>query len=103
MTGIIDSHAFMLALQGDAEHAGAVPVFFSPAVGAHARDRGIEIDVGGADPMTLRCRLMVNSAGLHAPLLARKITGMPADRVPDRILRERQLFHVGRAVRRSRG
>ena len=28
-TGIIDSHAFMLALQGDAENAGALPVFFS--------------------------------------------------------------------------
>ena len=26
--------------------------------------RGIEIDVGGADPMTLRCRLLINSAGL---------------------------------------
>jgi L-2-hydroxyglutarate oxidase LhgO len=82
MTGIIDSHAFMLALQGDAEHAGALPVFFSPALGAHARDRKIDIDVGGADPMTLRCRLLVNSGGLHAPLLARKIVGMPADRVP---------------------
>jgi L-2-hydroxyglutarate oxidase LhgO len=82
MTGIIDSHAFMLALQGDAEHAGAVPVFFSPALGAHARDRKIDIDVGGTDPMTLRCRLMVNSGGLHAPLLARKIAGMPAERVP---------------------
>jgi L-2-hydroxyglutarate oxidase LhgO len=81
-TGIIDSHAYMLALQGDAEHAGALPVFFSPAVGAHARDRAIDIDVGGADPMTLRCRLMVNSAGLHAPLLARRTAGMPPDRVP---------------------
>ncbi len=29
-TGIVDSHAFMLALQGDAENAGAAPVFFSP-------------------------------------------------------------------------
>ena len=29
-TGIIDSHAFMLALQGDAENAGAVTVFHSP-------------------------------------------------------------------------
>jgi len=82
MTGIIDSHAYMLALQGDAEHAGALPVFFSPVMGAHARDRKIDIDVGGADPMTLRCRLMVNSAGLHAPLLARRTTGMPPDRVP---------------------
>jgi L-2-hydroxyglutarate oxidase LhgO len=82
MTGIIDSHAFMLALQGDAEHAGAIPVFFSPAIGAHVRDRKIDIDVGGADPMTLRCSLLVNSAGLHAPLLARRITGMPPERVP---------------------
>src|SRR4051812_33867791 len=82
MTGIIDSHAFMLALQGDAEHAGAIPVFFSPAVGAHVRDRKIDIDVGGTDPMTLRCSLMVNSAGLHAPLLARRTVGMPRDRVP---------------------
>ncbi len=43
MTGIIDSRAYMLALQGDAEHAGALPVFFSPVMGAHARDRKIDI------------------------------------------------------------
>ena len=82
MTGIIDSHAFMLALQGDAENAGAVPVFFSPVLGGRATDRRIEIDVGGADPMTLRCRLLVNSTGLHAPGFARTIAGMPPDRVP---------------------
>jgi L-2-hydroxyglutarate oxidase LhgO len=81
-TGIIDSHAYMVALQGDAENAGAVPVFFSPVLGGRAAGRGIEIDVGGADPMTLRCRLLVNSAGLHAPGLAGRIAGMPADRVP---------------------
>jgi L-2-hydroxyglutarate oxidase LhgO len=33
-TGIIDSHSFMLALQGDAENAGAVCVFLSPVTGA---------------------------------------------------------------------
>jgi L-2-hydroxyglutarate oxidase LhgO len=81
-TGIVDSHSFMVALQGDAENAGAVPVFFSPVLAARVAGRGMEIDVGGDDPMTLRCRLMVNSAGLHAPGLARRITGMPADRVP---------------------
>lgn len=81
-TGIVDSHAFMLALQGDAEHAGAVPVFFSPMLSGRVVDRRIEIDVGGADPMTLRCRLLVNSAGLNAPDLAGKLVGMPAERVP---------------------
>jgi L-2-hydroxyglutarate oxidase LhgO len=82
VTGVLDSHAFMLALQGDAENAGAACVFFSPVTGARAGRDGIEVDVGGADPTTLRCRLLVNSAGLHAPDLARRIVGMPPERVP---------------------
>jgi L-2-hydroxyglutarate oxidase LhgO len=81
-TGIIDSHNYMLALQGDAENAGAVVVFHSPMLGGRVQDRQIEIDVGGAEPMTLRCRLLVNSTGLHAPGLARRIAGMPQERVP---------------------
>ena len=81
-TGIIDSHAFMLALQGDAENAGAVSVFHSPVERGRRGGGGVEIDVGGAEAISLRCRLLVNSAGLHAPGLARRIEGMPADRVP---------------------
>jgi len=81
-TGIIDSHAFMLALQGDAENASAVSVFFSPVMGGRVVQGGLEIDIGGTDPMTLRCRLLVNSTGLHAPYVASRIAGMPADRVP---------------------
>ena len=81
-TGIVDSHGFMVALQGDAENAGAVPVFHSPVLRGRAAERGIEIDVGGADPMSLRCRLLVNSAGLHAPGLAGRIAGMPQSRLP---------------------
>jgi L-2-hydroxyglutarate oxidase LhgO len=82
VTGIIDSHAFMLTLQGDAENAGAVPVFFSPVTCGRVVQGGVEINVGGADPMTLRCRLLVNSTGLHAPDFAARIIGMPQDRIP---------------------
>jgi len=81
-TGIIDSHSFMVALHGDAENAGAVSVFFSPVLGGRVAGRGLEVDVGGSDPMTLRCRLLINSTGLHAPALAGRIRGMPRDRVP---------------------
>jgi L-2-hydroxyglutarate oxidase LhgO len=59
-----------------------VAVFHSPVLRARAAERRIEIDVGGDDPMTVRCRLLVNSAGLHAPALAMRIEGMPRDRVP---------------------
>ena len=81
-TGIIDSHGYMVALQGDAENAGAVAVFHSPVLGGRAVAGGVEIDVGGAEPMSLRCSLLVNSAGLHAPKLADGIVGMPKERVP---------------------
>jgi len=81
-TGIVDSHAYMLSLQGDAEHAGAVFVFHSPVLSGRVTNSGVDIEVGGAEPMRLACRTLVNSAGLHAPKLARAILGMPDAQVP---------------------
>jgi L-2-hydroxyglutarate oxidase LhgO len=81
-TGIIDSHGFMLAMQGEAEAAGAVFVFHSPVQAASVSDDGLVLSVGGTEPMRLAARLVVNAAGLTAPDLARRITGMPEDRIP---------------------
>jgi L-2-hydroxyglutarate oxidase LhgO len=81
-TGIIDSHAYMLSLQGDAENAGAIFVFHAPVTGGRLSEAGIELEVGGAEPMALRCRSFVNAAGLHAPELARSLAGMPSQLVP---------------------
>lgn len=81
-TGIIDSHTYMLALQGDLEANGGMIAFNSPFERGHATDDGIDIEVGGAEPMKLKTRLLVNSAGLHAPGLAHRIAGMPADKIP---------------------
>ncbi len=81
-TGIIDSHGLMLAYQGDAEDRGAMIAFLSPVMGGAVADDGITLDVGGADPMRLKCRSVVNSAGLFAPDLALSLAGFPAARVP---------------------
>ncbi|MBO1079734.1 NAD(P)/FAD-dependent oxidoreductase [Roseomonas haemaphysalidis] len=82
-TGIVDSHAFMLSLQGDAENAGAAFVFHAPVLsGRLLPDGGAELSVGGAEPMELRCTLLVNAAGLHAPALARRLAGLPEAMVP---------------------
>ncbi|NKC31970.1 NAD(P)/FAD-dependent oxidoreductase [Falsiroseomonas selenitidurans] len=81
-TGIIDSHAYMLALQGDAEDAGALFAFHAPVLRGAVTGTGVEIEVGGAEPMALSCRLLVNAAGLHAPRLARSLAGMPEALVP---------------------
>ena len=48
----------------------------------HRGEERIEVEVGGAEPVRLLCRTLVNSAGLHAPRLGRAIQGMPPDKVP---------------------
>ncbi|WP_407176801.1 NAD(P)/FAD-dependent oxidoreductase [Bradyrhizobium sp. STM 3562] len=91
-TGIIDSHAYMLALRGDAEDAGAALAFHTPLLRARVKGDRIEIDAGGDAPMTLECSLLVNSAGLSAPEVARKIEGMPQELVPTPYLAKGNYF-----------
>jgi L-2-hydroxyglutarate oxidase LhgO len=81
-TGIVDSHAFMLALQGDAEAHGAALAFKSPLERGRVRDNGIMLEVGGVEPMQVLAQAVVNSAGLHAPRVAASIQGLPPAQVP---------------------
>jgi L-2-hydroxyglutarate oxidase LhgO len=81
-TGIIDSHALMLAYQGDAENSGAAVVFKSPVESGAVRSGGIVLNVGGDEPMTIACRSVVNSAGLFAQDIVRSIEGVPAPGIP---------------------
>jgi len=91
-TGIIDSHAYMLALRGDAEDAGAAFAFHTPLVSGKARAGRIELDAGGDAPMTLECRLLINAAGLDAPATARRIEGMPPELIPQSYLAKGNYF-----------
>jgi L-2-hydroxyglutarate oxidase LhgO len=79
-TGIVDSHALMLSLQGDLEHAGGVLALKSGVIGAECGGTGIVLK--SADGTALRCNSVVNAAGLAAPLLARQFDGLPAAAVP---------------------
>jgi len=81
-TGIVDSHALMLAYQGDAEAAGAVVAHRAPVLRGRVDQRGFLLEVGGEEPMSLRTGLLVNSAGLYAPALARAIDGIPPATIP---------------------
>ena len=81
-TGIIDSHALMLAYQGEAEDNGAVVAFRAPVLSGAVRGGGFELAVGGDEPTRVRCRLLVNAAGLYAPALSRAIEGIPPASIP---------------------
>jgi L-2-hydroxyglutarate oxidase LhgO len=91
-TGIVDSHAFMLALRGDAEESGAAFAFHTPLLRARASAGGIELDAGGEAPTTLACRLLINAAGLSASAIARSIDGMPIELIPPAYLAKGNYF-----------
>lgn len=85
-TGIVDSHAYMLALQGDLEAAGGMLAVGSPVVGGRCDAGGITLQVGGAQPMEIRARTVINAAGLQAQQVARALHGMEPACVPPQYL-----------------
>lgn len=81
-TGIIDTHALMLSLQGDFEAAGGVVAFDSPVVAGQCGADGITLQVGKDQPTDLHAGLVINCAGLQAQEVAHALTGLPQDTVP---------------------
>jgi L-2-hydroxyglutarate oxidase LhgO len=95
-TGIIDSHALMLAYLGDAEAHGAMLALKSPFVRAEALANGFVLHVDGSDP--IQCAALVNCAGLRAPSVARHIEGYPAGLAPRELYAKGNYYSL---VRRS--
>lgn len=81
-TGIIDSHALMLSLLGDAEAHGAVLAVCSPVRGGRVGGQGVELDVDGDSTTTVRARTVVNAAGLQACQVAAALQGLATAHVP---------------------
>jgi L-2-hydroxyglutarate oxidase LhgO len=81
-TGIVDSHALMLAYQGEAEAAGAMIVLRTPVLSGLVREDGFELATGGGEPGMIRCRYLVNAAGFDAPAFSRSLVGLPPQTIP---------------------
>ena len=100
-SGIVDSHALMLAYRAELERNRGVVVLRSPVTGGAVTSDGIRIAVGGAEPTTLRCNTLVNCAGHGAPQLARAIKNFPVSMVPRSYFRRGVYFSVtGRPFKR---
>lgn len=78
-TGIIDSHALMMALLVDAENAGATLALQSRVTAGRCTDEGIVLIVDGTE---VQAKTVVNAAGLWAHTLAARIRGVPHEIIP---------------------
>ena len=79
-TGIVDSHALMLSLQGDFENAGGCVALNSPVAGLRFTPQGWIVRM--RDGSELLSQQVVNAAGLTAPTLAREFEGLADRHVP---------------------
>ncbi|MBA3596176.1 MAG: NAD(P)/FAD-dependent oxidoreductase [Methylibium sp.] len=92
-TGIVDSHALMLSLQGDLERAGGV-VALGTTVSSIVAGAPHVVQAGD---MEIAARIVVNAAGLFAPALAGRIEGLaPAGRPVGRFAKGHYFSLAGR-------
>ncbi len=98
-TGIIDSHRYMLALQGDMEDAGGLLALNTPVERLALTPAGWEVRFGGLEPGSLVVDAVVNSAGHGAQKLARATEGYQVERVPRLVLAKGNYFsYAGRSA-----
>ena len=69
-TGIIDSHQYMLSLQGELESLGGMIAYGTRVQSCHPEAEGIRIESSQGD---FHCQSLINSAGLGAPELSQTI------------------------------
>ena len=101
-TGIVDSHALMLAYLGEAEDHGAMLALRSRLEKAEVIDSGFRLSVGGAEPVQIETGILVNSAGIRAPSVARLIEGYPAEHAPRELYAKGNYYSLARRAPFSR-
>jgi L-2-hydroxyglutarate oxidase LhgO len=89
-TGIIDSHALMLAYLGDAEANGAMLALKSPLEKCEVVSDGFVLQE------SIHAKTIVNSAGLKAPTVARSIEGYPVDKAPGEFYAKGNYYSLNR-------
>jgi L-2-hydroxyglutarate oxidase LhgO len=81
-TGIIDSHGYMLSLQGEAEANGAMLAFGTELTAVRPTPAGLALTFAGDDAPSLVARTLVNAAGLFAPAIAAATEGLAPQHQP---------------------
>lgn len=83
VSGIFDSHAYFLALQGELEDAGGSIAFNTPVLSGAVETGHVRLETGGDNPATICARTVVNAAGHYAPHIAATIEGPHTAGLPE--------------------
>lgn len=82
-TGIVDSHALMLSLLGDAENCGAQLVFNTSLASVNIRGPNHFVcHFDDDNKSVLSCSHLINASGLYATELAKCFNGLAKEHIP---------------------
>jgi L-2-hydroxyglutarate oxidase LhgO len=82
VSGVIDSHGYMFALQGEIEAHGGAIVLNAPFAGASPHTDGFAVRLSDADATRFTARRLVIAAGLGAQACAHIVESYPTHRIP---------------------
>jgi L-2-hydroxyglutarate oxidase LhgO len=85
-SAVFDSHAYLLALQGEIEDHGGNIALATPYLRAEALPGGYRVHTGGAEPATIACRHLILAPGLGAQQAAAALDAFPPALIPPRHL-----------------
>ena len=91
-TGIVDTHSFILAMQGDLEEAKGTVVFRSKVGNVQLNQGRMLVEVGEAGSYKVECKYLINAAGLWAQDVAKSMAGLPAECIPAQHLAKAHYF-----------
>lgn len=102
-TGILDSHAYMVSLLGEAEDHGASLALNTYVERAEPLPDGrTKLWCGGAEPCILTAKGVANCAGLGAPDVAARFGGLKPEAVPTAYYAKGNYFTLSRKAPFSR-
>jgi len=82
-TGIIDSHAYMQSLLAQAEKHNALFVAQTKMQSALPTDDGFDVSLNSqGELISIRCKYLINCAGLHSETVAHTIKGLNKSHIP---------------------
>jgi len=94
VTGIIDVHPYILALEGDAEQKGAVIALRTTVTGGTITNEGFTLDVAGEAQSQISCKNLINAAGLGAQKFSSNLRGLDLATIPAQILAKGNYFNL---------
>jgi len=93
VTGVVDSHSYMAALEADAENAGAIIAYQSRFESASFDGERYMVTIDGqGEKMTLSARHIINAAGHGSRQVSLAIETMNPDIVPPHYMAKGQYF-----------